>query len=147
MMSTNTIRPEALSFSGLSMAALVARSAGANTVKSMTDTSVTTAMISNSGRGALYLVDASNPNGDWVVPPADYILPNMNVNAVATSKNQNDFPHRAHVPLRRRWGVCLQCYQLEDQGGCRRYVRPDSHDVTVTMTSGYPAMNVTYVLR
>ena len=24
---------------------------------------------------------------------------------------------------------------------------PDSHDVTVTMTSGYPAMNVTYVLR
>ena len=67
-MSTNTIRPEALSFSGLSMAALVARSAGANTVKSMTDTSVTTAMISNSGRGALYLVHASNPNGDWVVP-------------------------------------------------------------------------------
>ncbi len=147
-MSTNTIRPEALSFSGLSMAALVARSAGANTVKSMTDTSVTTAMISNSGRGALYLVDASNPNGDWVVPPADYILPNMNVNVVATSKNQNDFPHRAHVPLRRRWGCLSSVLPTRRPGGCRRYVRPpDSHDVTVTMTSGYPAMNVTYVLR
>ena len=146
-MSTNTIQPEAISFSGLSMAALVARAAGANAVKSMTDTSVTTAMISNSGFGALYLVDASNPNGDWIVPPADYILPNMNVNVVATSKNQNDFP----IVLTYRsddGGVFVfsatNSKTRADAGGT---YATDGHDVTVTMTSGYPAMNVTYVLR
>ncbi|MDI9915112.1 hypothetical protein [Rhodococcus sp. IEGM 1379] len=117
-----------------------------NTTTSDTTTAVTTALISNSSGGALYLVKESNPNGRWIVPPADYILPNMNVHVVATSTGHCEFP--IVLTYRAQDGaefVFASANSREDAGtlGTSASV---PHRVSTTMTSGYPSLNVAYVL-
>ncbi|MCT6735953.1 MULTISPECIES: hypothetical protein [Rhodococcus] len=143
-MVTNTIRYGSAPTPEHSMAALVT-AAGVN--GESTTTSVTTLMITTPSFGALHLVNSSNLYGDWIVPPADYILPNTSVNVVATSDNENDFP----IVLTYRsddGGIFIfSASNSKSRADTSGTFAPDDHDVTVTMTSGYPSMNVTYVLR
>lgn len=116
------------------------------TLRSNTATSVTTALISNSSGRALYLIKESNPNGRWIVPPADYILPNTNVHVVATSIGTRGFP--ISLTYRTEDGsefVFASTNSREDTGtlGTSASV---PHRVSTTMTSGYPSLNVAYVL-